>query len=510
MNGSMKKKFRVVFRDSFLSRAQVEIVKAKALEYDREIEFELIPVQTSGDMGSEKGTDLFTKDLQNILKKGEADIAIHSLKDVSSPAFFNETQYAIADRDDIRDIAIFNPDILTKLREGKQIIIGTSSPRRSGMAIPFLKRALPYSGKKNIDISTLPIRGNIDQRLGKLQSKEFDGVILAVAGLNRLLEHGPAGIIKTLIKDKKWMILPLFECPPAPGQGAIVIEALKDNGDADSLLKAIDSKKLKQSLGEERVLSSQYGSGCMGAYGLFHMDLPNTSFTFAAGKNEAGEDFTDWKMDINIEIEEHKLFSSTDHMKSFFRSEPDPDMIIPDSSEAFFVSSHKAIHSDIIKKKLNEKRVWAAGTHTWYELAKMGIWVEGCADGLGLESITTLLSGALIGLPKTDIRIITNKSSTTHWKEDGWNSTGTYELIPALPADLKEKIIGAEMIFWTSFQQYELCKDLLKKNVIHACPAGKTATLLKSRDLLPVIFPTIKAFSFWREKNRHNVAGINN
>lgn len=496
----MKKKFKVAFRDSLLSRAQVEIVLAKALEYNREIEFDLIPVQTSGDIGYEKGTGLFTKDLQNSLKNGEADIAIHSLKDVSSPAFFNETQYAVADRDDVRDIAIFNPDIITRVQEGKAIRVGTSSPRRSGMAIPFLKKALPYSDRKDTDIKISPIRGNIDARLKKLQTNEYDGIILAVAGLNRLLTHGHEEMIRGLLSDKKWMILPLFECPPAPGQGAIVLETLKDNTDAASFLEAIDDKKIRLSLEKEQILSSQYGWGCSGAYGVFYMDLPNTSFTFAAGKNGEGEDFTDWKMDINIQIAGDKLFSSTDYMKSFFRSEADQDTIIPHGFPAFFVSSHKAIHSDALRKQLDEKRVWAAGTHTWYELAKMGIWVEGCADGLGLESVAALLASALVGLPKTDIQIVTNKSSISHWKEDGWNSTGTYELIPSLPADLQEKMRRAEMVFWTSFQQYELCKDLLDKNVIHACPAGKTATLLRAKMLSPVVFPTIKAFSYWREK----------
>ncbi|NOT94204.1 hypothetical protein [Ferruginibacter sp.] len=146
--------------------------------------------------------------------------------------------------------------------------------------------------------------------------------------------------------------------------------------------------------------------------------------------------------------------------------------------------------------------MWAAGTRTWYDLAKKGIWVEGCADGLGFDFLQTIFKSPLINIAVNDIQIITNNLSKTHWLQDGINAVGTYELIGNLSAAIKMEIAKADIIFWTSYQQYELCKAFIKNSVQHVCPAGKTAKLLSAQGLQPIIFPTIKAFNDWRAKNK--------
>jgi porphobilinogen deaminase len=80
---------------------------------------------------------------------GEADIAVHSLKDMSSEHFFGANKFAVVDRDDTRDVAIFNNDIEEKIKRGETIIIGTCSPRREEMATVFLKKALPAINVRN-------------------------------------------------------------------------------------------------------------------------------------------------------------------------------------------------------------------------------------------------------------------------------------------------------------------------------------------------------------------------
>lgn len=241
---------RLTGRSSRLSILQIEIAEQiiaqqfpgikveRVLRESRGDTLAQIPLQTVG------GTDFFTGDFFDMLTNDEADIAIHSLKDMSSAHFFGSNHFAVIDRDDARDIAIFNPDILTRLQEGKTIVIGTCSPRREEMAIEFLQTALPQ-GNHPVQIETRPIRGNVETRLQKLSKGEYDATILATAGLNRLLRsEKDKPLIRSLLADKKLMLLPLIECVPAPCQGAIVAEALPENKKAVAILQAINDSLL--------------------------------------------------------------------------------------------------------------------------------------------------------------------------------------------------------------------------------------------------------------------------
>src|SRR5436190_16533095 len=219
---------RLIGRGSKLSLLQLQIVKQKILNAFPGIDVQVITRDSRGDALTEiplhtvEGNDFFTRDIFDALANGEADIAVHSLKDMSSEHFFGSNKFAVVDRDDTRDVAIFNNDIEEKIRKGETIVIGTCSPRREEMAPVFLKKALPQLHKE-INIITKPIRGNVETRLKKLSSGEYDATILATAGINRLLRSEEDSIlIKKLLAGKKLMLLPLIECVPAPCQGAIV------------------------------------------------------------------------------------------------------------------------------------------------------------------------------------------------------------------------------------------------------------------------------------------------
>ena len=145
------------------------------------------------------------------------------------------------------------------------------------------------------------------------------------------------------------------------------------------------------------------------------------------------------------------------------------------------------------------KRVWAAGTKTWYELAKQGIWVEGCADAFGLEFLEKAWAMPLFNIQKEDVHIITNENGATNWQKKGWKASSTYSTNSQQKPELAKQIAEADIIFWTSFQQYELYKNVLKENVQHVCPSGETAVLLRAAGIEPVVFPNIKAFQQWRK-----------
>ena len=509
ITSSNKQSFSVVCRGSWLSLAQASIFKQKVAEKFPTITINVIIKETAGDKNLStplylvEGKDFFTREIQDFLQTGQADFAVHSMKDVSGEEFFKQNHYAVIDRNDLRDVAIFNSNILEKLRGGEKIIIGTSSPRRSNMATAFLQNALPQLGGVAPVVEAIPIRGNVDARLQKLTlASQYDGIILAAAGLNRLLQFEPASAtIKQLLSEKKIMVLPLFECPPAAGQGAIVAETVGSNLAAIEILEAIKDEAFHSAIQQERKCASQYGYGCSQQFGAFHINTPSISFTYASGKDIAKKSFTIWDFEAQKEKMEGELFSSTDYMKDFFSYQFLQDCKLNTSPKAVFVSSHKAIHSLDLIHVVSAKRVWAAGTRTWLELAKQGIWVEGSSDGLGLHFAEQAMQQPLINLHPHDIQIVTNTASANNWQAIGYNAVGTYTLIPAINNALKSKIAAADFIFWTSFQQYQLCKTILKSTVKHSCLPGKTVNLLQQEGITPVIFPGIKAFNEWRKIN---------
>ena len=127
---------KLIGRSSRLSLLQIDIVKRKIESAFPNIKVEVIARNSKGDalqnipLHTVEGSDFFTQDIFDALSNGEADIAVHSLKDMSSEHFFGENKFAIVDRDDTRDVAVFNSDIEEKIRKGETIVVGTCSPRR--------------------------------------------------------------------------------------------------------------------------------------------------------------------------------------------------------------------------------------------------------------------------------------------------------------------------------------------------------------------------------------------
>lgn len=457
-----------------------------------------VPLQTV------EGSDFFTQDIFDALENGDADIAVHSLKDMSSEHFFGANKFAVVDRDDTRDVVIFQKDIQQKIAEGKQIVIGTCSPRREEMAMGFLQKALPQLNN-NFRVVTKMIRGNVDTRLRKLDSGEYDGIILATAGLNRLLRSREDTGVKKLLKDKKLMLLPLIECVPAPCQGAIVAEAAPENIRAVQLLNLINSNSLMTDCTREKKEAVQYGTGCLQKFGVTTFNRGGNKVLYAAGKNSNEEKFSKWEGLPELDIANKKFFSSTDHMGEFFQYEYSAESIRIEEP-VVYVANYKAVNDHNLTGELNGKRVWAAGTKTWYELAKKGIWVEGSADAFGLETLIPVWKMPLISIEKNEVAVITNDQSKDNWRQKGWNVHSTYSLREKQPTVISDQIKEADIIFWTSFRQYQKYKELLKNNVQHVCPYGETAEQFNAAGLEPVVFPNIKAFQQWRQTFGHSIS----
>ena len=501
---------RLIGRSSRLSLLQIDIVKQKIQSAFPELKVEVIARSSKGDSLREiplhtvEGSDFFTQDIFDALANGEADIAVHSLKDMSSEHFFGSNVFAVVDRDDTRDVAIFNSGIEEKIRRGEAIVIGTCSPRREEMATVFLKKALPQLHKE-INIITKPIRGNVETRLKKLNSGEYDATILATAGLNRLLGSKEDGsLIRQLLSDKKLMLLPLIECVPAPCQGAIVSEANPSNTKAVEILKAINDEQLFEDCYAEKKEAIKYGKGCIQKFGVTTIATKNGKYLYAAGKDVEGTEFVKW--DPLPEVDIKNLFSSTDLMKDFFDYQWNTDDILIEEP-VVFVANYKALQGKG-GVELREKIILASGTKTWFELARQGYWVTASADALGFEFLLPSLRMPLFDIGILDNVIFTHEIAAERWRKKGYSAVSNSKLLSNNNEMIKGSIAAADAIFWSSYSQYEFYGQYAKPGVKHLCASGETAELLKQQGLKPVIFPTIKAFEQWRKYSirSHSVA----
>ena len=363
------------------------------------------------------------------------------------------------------------------------------------MAISFLRKALPQIGSE-IKIATKSIRGNVESRLRQLDEGNYDGTILATAGLNRLLQsETDKAVINELLRSKKKMLLPLFECVPAPCQGAIVVEAHDSNSEANTLLNKINDPKLFEEAFNEKKEGYQYGTGCLQKFGVATLHTQHGNFMYAAGEDTHGHIFQKW-VGLPEETYTENLFSSTDHMKDFFTySWSQEEINIP--QPVVFVANYKSASHSI--HGLNKSTIIASGTKTWLELAKQGKWVIGCADGMGFEFLLPALKMPVINIQPEDICVLTHRNASERWKQKGYASVSNYALRSTHNEAIIHGISNSDFIFWSSYAQYESYKQYAKPSATHMCAGGETASLLKRAGVLPIIFPTIKSFEQWRK-----------
>lgn len=507
---------KIICRNSKLSLIQAHKAKNLLENLSEGLSVEILSKPSRGDLDDTTplyafgDKNIFTRDIDDFLLEGKADFAVHSLKDMSSerlddPRFFS----AVFERDDPRDVIIFNKNILSAIEKADAnttIRIGTSSLRRETLVTGFLKKILAH---RALQIEVMPIRGNVDTRLRKLQQGEYDAIVLAAAGLNRLLTiHKPE--ISALLSGTKTIFLPLVECPPAAGQGALLIECLAGNAPAVALLKQADDPELKRQLAMERETTRHLGSGCHQRFGV--VCIPGTLPAAKAAVTRpdllniaglaGGEDIS--KMIFSSEkinsLSTKKLVSTTDFMRDFFKYEyielSAQDWQVLEKATTVFVSHHRVIQQEAIQQVLQDKKVWVSGTKTWEVLARQNIRVEGCADGFGFDFLADVFKSPLANVDPDKFCMLTNESGARHWTD--CPVVATYRLVPDLTPDLIAALQKADSIFWTNEEQLVAAEQYLKKDVIHACPGGKTAELLTKRGLNPVVFPSIKAFLSWK------------
>jgi hydroxymethylbilane synthase len=246
---------RLGTRGSALALAQARLV-AEALEAAGH-DVEVVPIRTSGDAGREKpGGDKarFVKEIEEALSRGEVDLAVHSAKDVPSELPDGLAIVGVPERADPRD-ALCGAASLGDLPAGAAV--GTSSLRR---------RAQLLALRPDLDVRDL--RGNVDTRLGRLEAGDFDALVLAAAGLERLGRGDGESI-------------PPDELTPAPGQGCLALEARERDARAREAASALTDPVALVALTAERALVAALHASCRTPVGA-HAELRDGDLVLSA------------------------------------------------------------------------------------------------------------------------------------------------------------------------------------------------------------------------------------
>lgn len=293
-----RKKLIVATRPSLLAYTQTMQTVELLQRMNPDVEFEIVKFSTHGDRVQHRsltefgGTGVFVKELEHAMIEHRADFAVHSLKDVPSDQPSGLCLAAFPQREDVRDVLLSSDGkLLSEMPEG--FILGTGSPRRR-VQIAALRP----------DVVFKEIRGNIDTRIGRLMQGDYDAIILASAGMNRLGKSYPHS-----------SLLETHDCIPAIGQGAIALECRSDDRETLEILKSINHGSTQAAVLAERAFMAEIEGGCkfpLAAYATVQNDI--LSFTAIVGDLATGR-FIKEKFSAPVEQSQLKAIELADQMK---------------------------------------------------------------------------------------------------------------------------------------------------------------------------------------------------
>ncbi|WP_432696904.1 hydroxymethylbilane synthase [Marinobacterium sp. YM272] len=255
----MSRTIRIATRRSLLALWQAEYVKAELERIHPGIQVELNKIESKGDkildtpLAKIGGKGLFVKELENAMLDGEADIAVHSMKDVPMEFPQGLGLAVICPRENPTDAFVSNSyNHLDELPQGA--VVGTSSLRREVQ----IRERRP-------DLQVKFLRGNVQTRLGKLDNGDYDAIILATAGLMRLK-----------LNERIRYEIPAEESLPAGGQGAVGIECRSDDQELIELIQPLHHTETAYRVLAERAMNRRLEGGCqvpIGCYATLNDDI---------------------------------------------------------------------------------------------------------------------------------------------------------------------------------------------------------------------------------------------
>jgi hydroxymethylbilane synthase len=501
---------------------------------------ELVGIDTRGDqildqpLSQVDGKEFFTAELDHALLRGDVDLTVHSFKDLALERPAALLMAAVPKRENPRDIALFAADVPARLASGEVLRIGSSSPRRAAFVPDFLRQALP-GGNARIELCEL--RGNVDSRLRRLReprgsARQLDGVILAFAGLARLWQDEASGraLLTELLAGLPRMLLPLTTVPGAPAQAALAIECRADDARTAALLRALDDAATRAAVAQERALLAERGGGCHQRFGATQIAVAGLGSLLyvrddadarAAGGSASAKPGSAQSASARPGSAQLR-WTATPPLppRGAARSVWDGSqqaaadaVALAGAAErcataltragACFIAHRRALpeyDGALSVAALGPSmHVWVPGTNTWYALARRGVWVEGCAEGLGFETLSPALREPMLQLPAlSDWLALTHNAALPGWKSAGPRALATYRHADVAPAVAPP---DASHYYWQSAAQFERWNHegrAASSAAHHACGFGKTAERLRAAGVSRLtVFPSVMQWREW-------------
>lgn len=431
----------------------------------------------------EKG--VFTEDFREGLLAGQFDLVVHSWKDLAIESNAATEVVATLPRADARDILLVRADRWPEIERTGRMLILTSSPRRSYNLDLFLRRALPAHLS---ELNFSPVRGNVPTRVRKLWAGEADGLVVAKAAIDRLLETRDAEFAATqqelrrALAECRWMVLPLRANPTAPAQGALAIEMLNSRSDLRELLSPINCAETFAAAMNEREILRGYGGGCHQKIGVSILLRRFGEVTFLRGLTDDGIVLDTCRLRPATPRPERisgaQMWPLNSSDTDWFSREAIP-VTMPDKPSALWISKADALPATWNVRA--DQIVWASGLRTWGRLARRGIWVNGCAESLGEQEsprIETIAGAELNWLKLTHANGFFGSEMP---------ALATYRLVPKkADVDLSDKTY----FFWSSGSSFEhaVSQAPWLKEMTHFCGPGNTQRVLERNGVAPVVF----------------------
>ena len=323
--------------------------------------------------------------------------------------------------------------------------------------------------------------------------------MLALAGLERLWADPSArAAIEPGLRGLRRMVLPLSQCPTAPGQGALAVECRADDLETRELLGALHDAETAASVAAEFAAAEPVPGQDVAEIGATAVCVERLGrLLFMRGAAEDGRclhwsappapggdarawDGTHWHQSCNE--------------RPLTWSQPRP------AKTAVFIAHSRALRSG--NTLLDAQRVWVSGWASWQRLSRAGQWVEGCADSLGFDAVRPLLASKVLQLPPLSDWLVLTRSGAQHT----WHGSGVGQVIATYAMDNPDEQIRARLcsqardathFFWSSSEQFKALRNCLPASANHACGTGKTYDALLELGIRPQAFPNRAAWQAW-------------
>lgn len=490
-------KFTLGTRGSLLAITQSQQILDELKEIES-VSFDVKKIKTQGDQIVDKplwqmdGKDFFTKELDEQLLAGSIDFVVHSYKDLGSERPKGIELAAITKRSYPHDILLIRNSVIKK--KPKNFVVGTSSPRRTVNLQDCLQEYLPW---KTDQIEIKNLRGNVNTRIEKLVAEEYDAIVLAFAGIERLaknIENQP--LLQQYFFDLNYMILPLSEFPTAAAQGALALEVgPKTPEKLKKLLQQVHCQRTEREVRWEKEKFKSFGGGCHLPMGISAQEGPFGMWTLAKGKTTPESSDSYYESQNKSESTIAPIASSEKYFVGLTREDLtgegylENDQIVADEfylkrplevkavNKHIYITSKYVLHA--VDTSLERETVWCAGTKSLKRLAQAGIWVNGTSDQFGEPHLMNFFKSALLQLLhgpqfQKNIAVLTNADAPINF---GKKVTCYERHMRPIDPEMAKHLKSCQHFFWTSFSQYQSYCDVLPEllDKKHYCGLGKSA-----------------------------------